>query len=247
MTQPAIVFIHGAGISSWMWRQQIEGITAFSTVALDLPGHRKSPRPWTSVAAAAAAVAETIRTQVPGGKAHVVGLSLGGVVALQLLAQEPEAVDRMLISGTLATGLPGAGFLAGLTARTLPLATMGPLVRLSARMLAVPKEDYPRLMADVRRLEAGPLRQMILDVARFRPPPVLATRPHQVLVVAGSKEHPRIRQSVTALAALMPNGRGALVPGGLHTWHWQFPDRFNALVLAWFRTGLLGDFLIQST
>ena len=245
--RPTVVFIHGAGISSWMWRQPIAALKGFQGLAVELPGHGASTLPWTSVPDAAAAVAKIIRSRVPGGKAHVVGLSLGGVVALQLLALHPDTVDRMLVSGTLATGLPRAGFLAGLTALTLPLGKFGPLVRLSARMLAIPKEDYPSLMADVRRLEAEPLRRMILDVANFRPPAVLGGRPHQVLVVAGSKEHPRIRQSVTALAALMPNGRGVLVPGGIHTWNWQFPDQFNALIQAWFRDGAVTDFVTKNS
>ena len=242
-----IVFIHGAGISSWMWRQPIAALTGFEGLAIELPGHGASRVPWTSVPHAAAAVADWIKSRVPGGRAHVLGLSLGGVVALQLLADYPDTVDRMLVSGTLATGLPGAGFLAGLTALTLPLAKLGPLVRLSARMLAIPTEDYPSLMADVERLEAGALRRMILDVTNFRPPLGLGERQHEVLVVAGRKEHPRIRQSLPALAALMPHGRGAFVPGGIHTWNWQFPERFNELVLAWFQTGTLGSFVVEST
>lgn len=224
--EPTIVFIHGAGISSWMWRQQLAALVGFKGLAVDLPGHGGSPVPWVSVPDAAAAVARTIRHQVPGGKAHVVGLSLGGVVALQLLAQDPDTVDRMLVSGTLATGITGARALAGLTALTLPVGRFGPLVRLTAKMMAVP------------------LHQMILDVTTFRPPPVLAQRRHQVLVVAGSKEHRKIRESVARLVALMPNARGGLIPEGVHTWNWQLPDRFNALVAAWCRSGEISDFVV---
>ena len=209
--------------SSWMWRQPIAALAGFQGLAVELPGHGGSTVPWTSVPDAAAAVAKIIRSRVPGGKAHVVGLSLGGVVALQLLAEHPDTVDRMLVSGTSATGLPRAGFLAGLTALTLPLGKFGPLVRLSARMLAIPKEDYQRLMADVRRLEAEPLRRMILDVANFRPPAVLGGRPHQVLVVAGSKEH--LTATVNApSAALLPQWPSRETAFHLATTHQNHPS-----------------------
>lgn len=244
---PTVVFIHGAGISSWMWRSQITGLSGFRALAIDLPGHGTAKTPWTSVSDAAAAVARTIRRRVPSGKAHVVGLSLGGVVAIQLLAQDPDTVDRMLVSGTLAAGLPGAGFLAGLTALSLPLGKWRPMIRLSARMLKIPEEDSRDFSADVGRLEPGPLRRMILDVAAFRPPAALAHCHHQVLVVAGGKEHPKIRQSVRILAASMPNGRGGLIPEGIHTWNWQLPDRFNELVSAWLHHGAVPDFLIPGT
>jgi pimeloyl-ACP methyl ester carboxylesterase len=245
--EPTIVFIHGAGISSWMWRQQLAALVGFKGLAVELPGHGTSPAPWVSVPDAADAVARFIRQQVPGGKAHVVGLSLGGVVALQLLAQNPDTVDRMLVSGTLATGIAGARALAGLTALTLPVSKFGPMVRLTAKMMAVPPADYPSLQADVERLAAGPLHRMILDVTTFRPPPVLAERHHQVFVVAGSKEHRKIRESVARLVALMPNARGGLIPGGVHTWNWQLPERFNTLVDAWCRDGHVGDFVTQNT
>ncbi len=241
------MFIHGAGISSWMWRQQLAALVGFKGLAVELPGHGASPVPWVSVPDAADAVARIIRQQVPGGKAHVVGLSLGGVVALQLLAQDPDTVDRMLVSGTLATGIAGARALAGLTALTLPVGKFGPLVRLTAKMMAVPSADYPSLQVDVARLEAGPLQQMILDVMTFRPPAVLAERRHPVLVVAGSKEHRKIRESVGRLVALMPNARGGLIPGGVHTWNWQMPDRFNALLAAWCRDGQISGFVTKST
>ena len=244
---PTIVFIHGGGISSWMWRQPIAALAGFQGLAVELPGHGASPLPWTTVPDAARVVAQFIRSRLPGGRAHVIGLSLGGVVAVQLLAHDPDVVDRMLVSGTLAVGLPGAGFLAKLSALSLPLGKIGVLARLSARTLAIPKEDYPNFMADLERLEADALRRMVLDVANFRPPPELADRPHEVLVVAGSKEHPRIRQSVTTLAALMPNGRGVIIPGGIHTWNWQFPERFNELLQTWFRGGVIMDFATKST
>ncbi len=247
MSQTTIVFVHGAGISSWMWRQQVEGLTAFSTIAVSLPGHVGSDRPWTTVAEAATVVAEVIRNQVPGGKAHVVGLSLGGVVGLELLAQAPDTVDRMVLSGTLAVGLPGARFLAGLAAISLPLATLGPMARLSARMMGIPPSDYASLQADIARLDAGPLRQMVLDVASYRPPPALAERSHRVLVVAGSKEHPRIRRSVGVLTGLMPGASGAVIPGGIHTWNWQFPDQFNQLVTDWIDRAAIANFAKKST
>ncbi len=68
----------------------------------DLPGHGDSVDiRLTSIEDAANRVAELIREKAHGGKAHVVGLSLGAQVAVYLLAQSPELVDHAVVSSAL--------------------------------------------------------------------------------------------------------------------------------------------------
>ncbi len=40
-----------------------------------------------------------IRLRVPGRKAHLVGLSLGGAVVLNIARLEPDVAGRMLVTG----------------------------------------------------------------------------------------------------------------------------------------------------
>ena len=66
----------------------------------DLPGHGRSNHlPWSSLDDTARQVAELIEGRVPARRAHVVGLSLGGVVAHRLLAHRLELLDRVVIDG----------------------------------------------------------------------------------------------------------------------------------------------------
>jgi pimeloyl-ACP methyl ester carboxylesterase len=81
-----IVFIHGSGGSSLLWRAQVEGLGGrVNTVALDLPGHgRSGGAALDSVPGYARAVAAFI--EAIGAPAPIAcGLSLGGAVAMQLL------------------------------------------------------------------------------------------------------------------------------------------------------------------
>jgi pimeloyl-ACP methyl ester carboxylesterase len=50
-------------------------------------------------------VADVIRERIPGRSAHLVGLSISGAIALQMLCDEPQVLDHLLVSGT-ATRLP---------------------------------------------------------------------------------------------------------------------------------------------
>jgi pimeloyl-ACP methyl ester carboxylesterase len=88
---PAIVFIHGAGLSGWMWRQQTAYFDDYHCVVPDLPGHRKSrfEGPF-SIADSVNQIADLIEKVTHNKKAHVVGHSLGGKVLIELLAVRPD-------------------------------------------------------------------------------------------------------------------------------------------------------------
>jgi pimeloyl-ACP methyl ester carboxylesterase len=94
----AIVLLHGLGMGHRMWEPQIEALSAeFHLLAPDLPGFGGSiaAGPFT-VPGAARAVADLIaeRTSAP---AHVCGLSLGAVVALEMTLDDPTRVASLIL------------------------------------------------------------------------------------------------------------------------------------------------------
>ncbi|MBA3235180.1 MAG: alpha/beta fold hydrolase [Chloroflexi bacterium] len=100
---PSIVFVHGTRLTGSMWiAQQTALAGAYRTIAVDLPGHgRLADTPFT-LEGAADVVASAIRTHARDGRAVVVGLSLGGYVAMALAAREPERVRGLVLSGASA-------------------------------------------------------------------------------------------------------------------------------------------------
>src|SRR5512146_3276528 len=100
---PAIVFLHGGGLSSRMWQPVIERLPEFYCLAPDLPehGNSRSLAPF-DLDDAARRVAEIIRLQVPGREAHLVGLSLGGAVALDIARIDPDVAGSIMVTGTSA-------------------------------------------------------------------------------------------------------------------------------------------------
>lgn len=99
---PPIVFVHGTRLSRSMWRPQMDALRdPYRVIALDLPGHGAlADRPFT-VASASDQVARVIE-EAAGGRAVVVGLSLGGYVAMDLAARRPELVRGLVLSGATA-------------------------------------------------------------------------------------------------------------------------------------------------
>ena len=146
--QPLLLFLHGSPLSGRMWLPQLERLTEFHSLAPDLPEHGRSSqvRPF-SMGDAVRRLADVVRQAAPDGRAHVIGLSFGGVVAQALMVQQPDLVDHAILTGTsarmsgflhwIAAPLPGieptppsppaAGFAGGARA----LADRDPAIRLA--------------------------------------------------------------------------------------------------------------------
>ena len=96
---PPIVLVHGSVVSRKMWLPQLRSLSsAHRVVAPDLPGHGDlADVPFTFAAAV-----ETVRGAIArdaGGRALVVGLSLGGWVAIELAHRHPETVAGLVLVG----------------------------------------------------------------------------------------------------------------------------------------------------
>jgi len=229
----SVVFLHGAGMGGWMWRPQIAALRQFRCLAPDLPNHGTNiSLPWRSIRDSAQWVAEFIR-QEAGGRADIVGLSLGAVVGYELLAAFPDSVDRMVLSGGMGLGKPGRTMVGRLTRATMGLASSRLLVRATAAAMRIPAEDRALAVRDMTRIAPAVLSDMVDQVMAYHVDDSLRLRPHRVLAMAGRFEAPSIKHTVRHLAELMPNAKVVIVPKGLHTWNWQFPDLFSQTVADW--------------
>src|SRR4051794_565087 len=89
---PPVVLVHGLRASRTMWRAQVDSMERAGgvAVAVDLPGHgRRLDERFTLDEAV-----ETVTRAIDGlgGRALVVGLSLGGYVAITHAARRPDQV-----------------------------------------------------------------------------------------------------------------------------------------------------------
>ncbi len=97
---PAIVFVHGTRLTRAQWWPQLRLLSdRYRCVAVDLPGHGALAGVPFTREAAADAVADAIAAECPEGRAVVVGLSLGGYVAIDTADRHPERVAGLVLAG----------------------------------------------------------------------------------------------------------------------------------------------------
>ena len=97
---PPIVFVHGAMMGRSVWAPQIERLASrFRCISVDQPGHgTRRAEPFT-IEVAMAHVVEAIDREA-GGRAVLVGLSLGGYVSMAVAGRYPEKVRGLVIAGS---------------------------------------------------------------------------------------------------------------------------------------------------
>jgi len=232
---PTIVFLHGMGVSSWMWTEQVEALqSTYHCLSIDLPGNGKSHTvEWQSLRNSADAVAALISTHATNGKAHIVGLSLGGYVAVALLTHHAEVVDTLVVSGMSSTPLHLSWMMKGVM-RLLPtLMQWDFFVKLQARMLQIPPEALPAFIHDNKVLTAQTYQRIYDEVLGFQLPSELRNSPHRLLAVAGDKEAKEIKAGLAEFCRVLPNAVAKLAPNVHHGWNGEHPQLFNAMIQAW--------------
>jgi 3-oxoadipate enol-lactonase len=153
---PVVVLSNSLGATRGMWDPQVPALAErYRVVAYDTRGHGDSPSPagpWSLDDLVDDVVALLDRLGVQ--RAHVAGLSLGGMTALRLAAREPARVDRLVALATSAKPDP-QGFLdraaAARSGGTAPLASTVVSRWLTPGYAA----EHPDLVARLEAMIAG--------------------------------------------------------------------------------------------
>jgi pimeloyl-ACP methyl ester carboxylesterase len=100
----AVILIHGFGTSSFLWRNVAPSISdaGHTAYAIDLFGHGESDRPIDADfgIAAQAEYLDAAMTALRVARGLVVGVDIGGDVALRLAATRPERVEKLVLINT---------------------------------------------------------------------------------------------------------------------------------------------------
>jgi 3-oxoadipate enol-lactonase len=106
-----IVFLHGVGSDKSVWRLQLEHFgQERRSVAFDYPGYGDSdPAPENTTRDDYAAAIVSAMTALGIAKAHICGLSLGGVVAIAIHHLAPDICASLVLADTFASHPDGHG------------------------------------------------------------------------------------------------------------------------------------------
>lgn len=223
-----VLFLHGVGSDRGVWKPQLDHFgQQRMAVAIDYPGYGDSaPRPGCGRDGLARAAIQTLDA-LDIERAHICGLSLGGVVAIALHALAPARCASLVLADTFAVHPDGEGIYERSVAG-------------SADMAAMARARVPVLVdrhAD-DALRAGLVEVMArIDPAAFREGAQAVWLADQreraaaidvpTLVLVGAEDRITPPALSEALAALIPGASMISIPEAGHLANIERPEAFN--------------------
>jgi pimeloyl-ACP methyl ester carboxylesterase len=233
-----IIFLHGL-ISSHLEYKRVTPFLAkdYGIILVDLPGHSQSKHilPLT-LENAAKMVSQLISTKVVGGRAHIVGLSLGGFVGLEIARRYPEIVLSLFCTGCA----PYSGFRRWIMSQGRLLAGVeilgGSIANEKMFWLPIGVEPVPGL-----REEFHKNRSMALLTAGYTAVHAASLEDLgkiegvRIAIVAGAKRDSveETREAGRVLSSKNPACKAFVVRDAVHLWDVQLPELFAEGVRAW--------------
>ena len=234
-----LVLVQGLGYARWGWEPVADALAErYEIVLLDNRGIGDSDAPSGAYTAAEmAGDVLSVLDEAGLDKPHIVGTSLGGMVAQELALTAPERVDKLVLVCTTPGGRNAAP-MPGKTVRLIARApTLGREVALRKFVENALAPDPPdgiveRILA--HRLETDqPLSAWLSQAAAgmtFDAWDRLPNLKIPTLVVHGTADVVVDPKNADLLAARIPGAQLELFPGCGHLLFWEEPERFVEVV-----------------
>jgi 3-oxoadipate enol-lactonase len=238
-TGEPVLMIHGLGSSTRDWDLQVPALaTRFKVITYDVRGHGRSEKPKQqySVKLFADDAAALIRA-LDVGPVHVIGISMGGMIAFQLAVDTPELVRSLVIANS-GPAMPIKTF-----AQRLMIWTRVAIVRvqgmrkmgqvLATRLLPKPEHAAARAQF-VERWAANDPRAYLSALRGLINWSVMDALPaidRPVLVLTGDQDYTpiAIKQAYTAM---MKHAELIVIDDARHFTPIERPEPFNAALLS---------------
>jgi pimeloyl-ACP methyl ester carboxylesterase len=243
---PPVALLHGyVGDGPSLWRHQIDGLSRdFTVITWDAPGVGGSADPPESFGVAGYAdCLASFLTTLGVDRAHVVGLSFGGAIALALHERHPEVTATLVLASAYAgwSGSLPADEAQGRLAQALRLSTLTPaefVDTLLPTMFAspVPAQDVEAFRRSMEAFHPAGFRALAraaADDLRHVPPGVSVP----TLLVYGDRDQRAPMAVAEALRRAVAGARLVVLEGAGHLCNVEAPQRFNEEV----RSFLLGN------
>lgn len=232
---PLIVFIHGAGVSSWMWDKQLEYFTHYHCVTVDLPEQGANLHHGEfSIEDSANKIIELIHTFPNKNSVTVVGFSLGAQVLIQVISKQANLIDYAIINSALVKPSKlGKLLMKPLIQLTFPLIKNRAFSRIQAKTLYIAEEDFERYYEETSRMKQATLIRILEENMSFKIPDGFKKAGGKILVTVGEKEKAVMKKSAKALLNAHDNCSALVIADTGHAAPLSEPILFNQLIESW--------------
>ena len=234
---PPLVLLHCLGVDRHFWDFSADLARDFTLLRYDLPGHGETavPKARYQIEDLAAQLADLLAAHSID-RAHVAGVSLGGLVAQAFAASRPDLVDRLILIDTTPRYTDELRAMWDQRAATARASGVAPMID-DLLKIWFSADALTREAAGVRYVRAALARAPgegyalaceALKAADLRPlVPAIAA---PTLVICGDNDIPSFLDAARWLAATLPQGELAWIVGTRHASVLEKPEEARRLM-----------------
>lgn len=237
-----IIFLHGSESCHLEFSRVTPFLADYDILLVDLPGHSRSKEIPFSMKNAIITVSRLIKTKARAGKAHVVGLSFGGFIGLELARQCPELLLSLWCTGCA----PFSGYrkwfvshprlLSGIVTMAGKIATE----RIFWASFGAGVQPIPGLREEVQQNQnLSTMRDVFTELSLVNMDQFSEIRGVRIAIIAGGKQDNV--QDTKEVGRLLRGGNpecdAFVVRDAIHWWSIQLPEVFAMGVRAWIEGG----------
>ena len=238
---PTVLMLHGIGGGHLSFAPQVETLASsgYRAVAWDMPGYGHSapiePYTFKGLAASCIALIESLQC----GHVTLIGHSMGGMVAQEVVARRPELVSKLVLAGTSPSfGKPEGEWQQGFIAeRMAPLDAGLSMAQLAARL--VPGMVGPEALPEGLKLAThcmglvnpSTYRRALEALVTFDRRANLPNIVVPTLLIAGEHDRNAPPAVMKKMAGSIPRSTYIELAGVGHLQNLEAPDDFDGLVL----------------
>ena len=238
---PLMLFIHGGGVSDWMWDKQIQYFTHYHCVVPLLPEHGlNNDKVKFTIKGSAQALIKLVEDKARGKKVILIGFSLGSQVIVEMISMKPDIMNFAIInSASVRPILWAKKVIKPTIALTYPLIQNKTFSKLQARTLYISDDYFEKYYEESCQISSDTLVRVLEENMSFQLPKNFAEATGKILVTVGEKEKAMMKKSAKDIVAANSNGIGVIIPNIGHGVSFAMPDFFNHMVETWIQKGVL--------
>jgi 3-oxoadipate enol-lactonase len=241
-----VLLLHGLGVNSESWGMQVPALegAGFRVLIPDMRGFGKSTYPGGGVSIRDIASDMTnLLASLAIHHASIVGISMGGSVALQMAIDTPSQVSRLVLINTFACLRPRQASAWLYYAIRFFLAH---IIGVQTQARAVANHLFPRpedavlrelFIEQISQADPAGYRAAMRALARFNVSKRLAEIGAPTLVITGDQDTTVPREIQDKLAQNISSARHEIIRGTGHAVTVEMPDQVNRLLIAFIKEG----------
>lgn len=236
----AVLLLHGLGACAESWEFQFPALAkqGFRILAPDIRGFGKSSYPGgrVSINILARDMARLV-SELTGNRIHVVGISMGGTIALQMAIDYPQMVDKLGLVNTFSALRPhNLRIWIYFILRFIVVHTfgLGSQARIAAeRIFPKPEQKYLRqeLINQITQANPQGYRATMRALGLFNVNKNLKDVRSQTLVVSGENDSTVPLQDQIKLVKGIKDAKHVIISKAGHAVTVEKPDEFNRVLI----------------